>query len=85
MNEPSLLDYLKSKLNPWQKDKVEIPTASLSESEPVAGSPQPAPVKLSLFAFAKLPWRSLSALGLALIAQRLLEPPVSSFGLPIGF
>jgi len=31
MKEPSVLDYLKSRLNPWQKDKVEIPgTASLT-------------------------------------------------------
>lgn len=27
MKEPSLLDYLKSRLNPWQKEKIEIPNA----------------------------------------------------------
>jgi len=28
MKEPSILDYLKSRLNPWQKEKVEIPRVS---------------------------------------------------------
>jgi len=35
MKEPSILDYLKSRLNPWQKEKVELPQAA----EPVSGEP----------------------------------------------
>jgi len=39
MNEPSILDYLKSRLNPWQKEKIEIP-ASLEPEDGEAGSLQ---------------------------------------------
>ena len=30
MKEPSVLDFLKSRLNPWQKDKIQIPFAAES-------------------------------------------------------
>jgi 4-amino-4-deoxy-L-arabinose transferase-like glycosyltransferase len=33
MKEPSILDYLKSRLNPWQKEKIELPQAET----PVSG------------------------------------------------
>ena len=29
MEEPSVLDYLKSLLNPWQKEKIHIPQAGI--------------------------------------------------------
>ncbi len=85
MNEPSLLDYLKAKLNPWQKEKVEIPAVTETDSDSAAGSPQPASIKWNLFAFSGLPWRSLLALCMGLIGQRFLEPPVNSYLLPVGY
>ena len=32
MKEPSILDYLKSRLNPWQKEKIEIPETDVPVS-----------------------------------------------------
>jgi hypothetical protein len=34
MNEPSVLDYLKSKLMPWRGEKIEIPPMPVSQKEP---------------------------------------------------
>jgi len=33
MNEPSVLDYLKSILNPWEKNKIRVPEVDLDELE----------------------------------------------------
>lgn len=33
MKEPSVLDYLKSRLNPWQKEKIQIPRAAETDDE----------------------------------------------------
>jgi hypothetical protein len=35
MKEPSILDYLKSRLNPWQKEKIQIPKAADMENPAV--------------------------------------------------
>lgn len=91
MDEPSVLDYVKSKLMPWKGIKIEIPEPKVDEitpaeemmaqaaeppgegkREPVLKSaeepkPQHEPVKW--------PWRVLLALLLALMAQRMFEPP----------
>jgi hypothetical protein len=111
MKEPSILDYLKSRLNPWQKEKIEIPDEVEPETPEV-----PSPVTLSVDAPApeapvssaaqttsidyddgmreftiklrmptRLPWRTVLALLLAIIAQRTLEPPVDSFSFAVGF
>ena len=79
MEEPSVLDYLKSKLKFWKRgEKIQIPMP-----EPTAPAPQPDGSTSSLQglqpaaparAFA-WPWRSLLALGLALTGQLLFEPP----------
>lgn len=37
MKEPSVLDYLKSRLNPWQKEKIQIPATGGSEDQPHQG------------------------------------------------
>jgi hypothetical protein len=81
MEEPSVLDYLKSKLKFWKRgEKIEIPAP-----EPVAPAPEPevdgstgSPQSLQPAAAArafKWPWRSLLALGLALVGQLFFEPP----------
>jgi len=70
MDEPSVLDYLKEKLNPrnWGKSST-ISLPDLQE-EPRETPPEPQPEK----SLANFPWNILAALAFALIAQRLLEP-----------
>lgn len=66
MDEPSVLDYLKEKINPrnWGKEGgIELPPSEPSEPQPVRES------VFNLFA-----WKPLAALLFALVAQRLLEP-----------
>jgi len=82
LKEPSVLDYLKSKLNPWQKEKIELPQVDeaagekpvikemVSASRPGFALPLPT----------HRPWRTLLAIGFALFAQWTLE----SAGKPIG-
>ena len=81
MDEPSLLDYLKERLNPrrllkGEKTPLVLPAAPLAEAE------TPAPRRSNL---AALPWRSLLALALALAGQRFFEPGVAQPRLGIGF
>ncbi len=94
MEEPSVLDYLKSKLTPWRGQKIEIPLAegqggdvsSEGVRSPIAQE-MAAPAEIaspSMEALAKarqgvitavvLPWRSLLAFILALVAQLTLQP-----------
>lgn len=79
MEEPSLLDYLKSKLNPWSKTKIELP----AEDKPLP-VPEESGINLQIDQLEPepeampqnhWPWRMLASLLLALVAQRLLEPP----------
>jgi Dolichyl-phosphate-mannose-protein mannosyltransferase len=86
--EPSVLDYIKSKLTPWKYPAVDLksekstPSETLSElqapEEPrIQEAPQPRPTRSQQ----KWPWRSLLALAIALFAQRTLEPgPNRSLG-----
>lgn len=90
LKEPSVLDYVKSKLNPWQKEKIEIPlrydsetfpqgeeTASEPASAEEAGKmPRPG---FALKLPAHRPWRTTLAIGAALFAQWTIE----SAGKPI--
>ncbi len=75
--EPSVLDYVKSLL-PWSRRQVAIPVPAIPEPQP---RPVPA-VEIPAEAATSLPWRSLLALGSALLAQSLLEPshPTPSLG-----
>lgn len=93
MEEPSVLDYLKSKLNPW-REKIRIPSEedSASVSQTPAAVPE-ATEPLSTTArpdepagrvWAAWPWLSVLAFLLAFMAQRLLEPPDRSPYLAIG-
>lgn len=68
MDEPSILDYLKSKLKFWKRGgKIEIPSTEPSSIKP--GKEERKDTKTSW------PWRSFLALGFSLAGQRCFEPP----------
>jgi hypothetical protein len=90
--EPSVLDYVKSRLMLWRGKSLDIPASSERQFDPGLTSappddqgpggqtlqqgeailtPQAAPTRQALI---RWPWRSLSALALACIAQWMLEP-----------
>src|SRR5512143_647596 len=77
--EPSVLDYIKSRLSPGRHAAVEIPVPERRPSRPAEGSAEPATVVFQPTVRENLltgiPWRSLTALGMALVAQSLYEPP----------
>ncbi len=88
MKEPSVLDYLKSKLNPWQSEKIEIPESEAPAPDSVdalppgeAGATKTAPVFHTPKA---APWRTFLALVLALIGQSAMDPTGFSFGVDTG-
>lgn len=98
MEEPTVLDYLKAKLMPWRGQKIEIPPIEQPLQEPFAPqktSPaaEPAsqaalatsvPLSRAAVAGVALPWRSLLALTLALLAQISLEPgPNRTWGIGV--
>lgn len=78
LKEPSVLDYVKSKLNPWQKEKIEIPeweeTAPQVESAEEASITPRTGFALRLPAYR--PWRTTLAIGAALYAQWTIENAV---------
>lgn len=81
LKEPSVLDYIKSKLNPRQKEKIEIPEWEESEREVETAdetdiTPRPG---FALRLPAYRPWRTTLAIGAALYAQWTIE----SAGKPI--
>lgn len=89
--EPSVLDYIKSKLTPWKYPAIQLPTEeeaqleSLSELQ-VTELPR---TQESQEPFASqirrpLPWRTLLSLGIALFAQLSLEPEPNR-SLMVGF
>ena len=100
MNEPTVLDYFKSIFKDWKSftaflrawaDRADT-TQMVETSAPVTGpsvdeapSFNVEPSTLNLRSSTVFPWRSLLALGLALIAQRSFEPPSpnATFGVPL--
>ncbi|PIZ25750.1 MAG: hypothetical protein COY47_04250, partial [Chloroflexi bacterium CG_4_10_14_0_8_um_filter_57_5] len=85
MEEPSVLDYVKSKLKFWQRgEKIIITTSAtfsgVEEKVKIAEPSQPA----NLQPATAWPWRSLLALALALGGQRAFEPGGRSLGLGIA-
>jgi len=103
MEEPSVLDYIKSKLMPWKYSRVELPAAVQSPDIQDAPTqvmqqsdqppetlttpaperevkPPPEPVRPP----APVPWRSLAAIVLALVAQRSFEPPDRTWQLGVA-
>jgi len=69
--EPTVLDYLKSKFKFWDKGQLELPSGTAAEQPRAelgeAPREQPRPGR-------SLPWRSLLALILAVLAQQSFEP-----------
>ncbi|PWH16614.1 MAG: hypothetical protein DDG60_03800 [Anaerolineae bacterium] len=78
IKEPSVLDYVKSKLNPWQREKIEIPQADgVSEAE----------VGAQVILPTYRPWRVILAIGAALFAQWTIETalkPIETQPLMVG-
>jgi hypothetical protein len=90
LEEPSVLDYVKSRLAFWRAQKIEIPPAEIPQPEepapeyrraavePVAPTPEPAIDTTSRQPLViRWPTFTLLALLFALIAQGVLEPPRS--------
>ncbi len=79
MNEPSVLDYVKSKLKFWQREKISLPDVEFAmqeekpQSEP--SSSQSSTLKPATFQPKNWLWRSLLALLLAIMGQAAFEPP----------
>lgn len=75
LKEPSVLDYVKSKLNPWQKEKIEIPEWEESEREvePADEADITSRPGFALRLPAYRPWRTTLAIGAALYAQWTIE------------
>ncbi len=89
--EPSVLDYIKSKLTPWKYPAVKLSPDELAAPEllPESQTPQepqiqepPEPIPTPQHR--PWPWRTLLALVIALFAQRSLEPgPDRSLGMAL--
>lgn len=87
MDEFSVLDYLKALLTPWRGRAPDIPALPKKGATSKKKIAKPQPKKISAsdgIQWLALPWRSLSAVVMALMAQILLEPPnpsgyISSF------
>lgn len=87
MEEPSVLDYVKSKLAFWKQSTLQIPELpaaapqALESADPetrVGAAPRETPAREAAAreaAALHIPWLPLAGLGLALVAQTLLEPP----------
>ncbi len=77
--EPSVLDYVKDKLAFWkQSPKIELPADYDGDglTREAAGDEPASKPRLDLMTVARLglPWGGIAVLGLALLAQILLEP-----------
>ena len=95
MTEPSVLDYVKSIFKDWASFTAFLQawanrddtTQMVEVAAPVVETPpaEPAPSLTDEQTSTTLPWRSLAALMLALIAQRSFEPPSPSamMGVPL--
>lgn len=81
MDEPSLLDYLKERLNLRRLLKGGGLPSQDERSKPASQGVQPE----QRITIDRFPWRSLSALFLALIGQRFFEPGAGQPNLGIGF
>jgi hypothetical protein len=92
MDEPSVLDYLKAKLTPWRGPAPQIPRTQASSSplemeiqwRPPSETGLTAAHAEALPLTIAVPWRTLAALFLALVAQSSFEPvPDRTWGLGI--
>jgi 4-amino-4-deoxy-L-arabinose transferase-like glycosyltransferase len=80
MEEPSVLDYVKSRLSPWKKTSVQIPM----EEPDLFQSTQEMSASAELTArfHFNAPWKVILALVLAIAGQQIFEPPAGF--LPLG-
>ena len=87
LEEPSVLDYIKSKLSFGRGPRIEIPEYRELEVESEGNlQSQNSYLQPSTFSAAvPIPWLSLAVLGLALFAQLFFEPPNPSAIVGIAF
>src|SRR5215207_5642536 len=74
VEEPSVLDYVKSLLRFGGAERISLP--KFVEQESAASVPASRSTVAYLRSLARFPWRSLLALLLALLGQSLFEPPL---------
>jgi hypothetical protein len=86
--EPSVLDYVKSKLMPWKYRMPEDFCYDNPTDETGTDLKESSEVMFEKKDFRwpfVIPWKFIIALGMALIAQSFLEPPIRKIELAIGF
>jgi len=96
MNEPSVLDYVKSKLRFWEKSRIHFPSAASGSEmhieasvEPVVESFNDGKTSEVNPAFkssrkAGFPWKAVASFLFALFGQSLLEPPARNKDLALA-
>ncbi len=90
LQEPSVLDYVKSLFRFGDGEKIRLPefveedqrSAVSNQQSAIGGQPETSSTFQPITPF---PWRSLLALLLALIGQRFLEPPATATPLAFAF
>lgn len=89
MKEPSVLDYIKAKLNPWRGKFPQLPFTDIEQERKMDTETRVEPERERvsdgkiITRRISLPWKSVCVMGLALAAQRLLEPPESNTSLAV--
>lgn len=92
MEEPSVLDYVKSRLNPYRKKGSELSIRDIFGFEAAAGEIEESRpehtgegnLTPSTGVHQPWPWRSMTGWGIAIVAQSLLEPPRSYVEWAVG-
>lgn len=90
LQEPSVLDYVKSLFRFGRGEKIQLPEF-VEEEQLLAVSDQPLAVSDQSETFqpsnvpTSFPWRSMVALLLALLGQKLFEPPPNTIPLGVAF
>ncbi len=90
MDEPSVLDYVKSKLAFWRHSSVQLPAEPAEmdanpPAEPAAAASEAVEKAWARPVSIRLPVRTLSALILALLAQAMLQPPSRAIPWGVAF
>ena len=87
--EPSVLDYVKSLFRFGKAEKIQLPSF-IKEEQLSAGTEQPTSTEVHPSSFSlqppvtPFPWRSLLALFLALVGQRLIDSSITNASLGTG-
>ncbi len=87
MEEPSVLDYVKAKLNPRKYPDLLQSLQQMEEQSPesVALEVIDSEATVDKVKSLSLPWKMITGVLFALIAQFILEPPTSSVGAAVSF